>query len=244
MRHTRSRIPTFPYVWEAWHRVSTTGRFSLWNAPVLSSQKQIFSIYSQKQILTFYQVEPAHFCLFCFDFNNKSLIKTVNYSLPHKTHMRTQRSVNTACTHQIQTCTSFASWWILTVPPPLPCTSNPGQFLSPVWGTSDVGGCGFGRTGGQDVSLIITQSDLLPAPDSLPPAPDTSSMDGGLEGMEIPEGGGTYGSRLTASSSSKGTFRILPQTDTMPWSANWLILRPLFSSARLPLLPLRSPLLP
>lgn len=77
-----------------------------------------------------------------------------------------------------------------TNPPPLPCTSNPGQFLSPVWGTSSVGGCGYGQTGGQDVSLIITQSDLLPAPDSLPPAPDTSSTDGGLEGMEGPKGGG------------------------------------------------------
>lgn len=71
----------------------------------------------------------------------------------------------------------------LQLSPTLPRTSNPGQFLSPVWGTSDVGGCGFGRTGGQDVSLIITQSDLLPAPDSLPPAPDTSSADGELEGM-------------------------------------------------------------
>lgn len=125
-------------------------------------------------------------------------------------------------------------------PPTLPRTSNPGQFLSPVWGTSDVGGCGFGRTGGQDVSLIITQSDLLPAPDSLPPAPDTSSSAGRDGGT----GGGTYGLRLTASSSSRGRFRILPHADTMPWSPNWLILRPPFSSARLPLLPLRSPLLP
>lgn len=128
-----------------------------------------------------------------------------------------------------------------THPPPPPCTSNPGQFLSPVWGTSDVGGCGSGRTGGQDVSLIITPSDLLPAPDSLPPAPDTSSTDG-VAGRDGGTGGGAYGPGLTASSSSRATFRILPETDTMPWSANSLILHPPFFMR--PLLPLRSPLLP
>lgn len=34
----------------------------------------------------------------------------------------------------------------------------------------------------------MTQLDLLPAPDSLPAAPDTSSTDVGFEGMEGPEG--------------------------------------------------------
>lgn len=75
----------------------------------------------------------------------------------------------------------FALCLALTFPPstsltPPSCTSYPGQFLPPVWGTSNI--VGFG---GQDVSLIITQSDLHPAPDSLPLAPDTSFACGGLE---------------------------------------------------------------
>lgn len=44
-----------------------------------------------------------------------------------------------------------------SLPPPLPCTPNPGQFLSPIWGTGSGGDCGVG----QDVALIIAQSDPL-----------------------------------------------------------------------------------
>lgn len=75
----------------------------------------------------------------------------------------------------------FALCLALTFPPstsltPPSCTSYPGHFLPPVWGTSNIV-----VFGGQDVSLIITQSDLHPAPDSLPLAPDTSFACGGLE---------------------------------------------------------------
>lgn len=72
--------------------------------------------------------------------------------------------------------------------PPCPAPLTLGNSCSCLGHFSNVGGSGYGQTGGQDVSLIMTQSDLLPAPDSLPPAPDTSSMDVGLEGMEGPEG--------------------------------------------------------
>lgn len=136
----------------------------------------------------------------------------------------------------------FALCLALTFPPstsltPPSCTSYPGQFLPPVWGTSNI--VGFG---GQDVSLIITQSDLHPAPDSLPLAPDTSFACGGLERRG--GGGWTYGPALTARSSSRGMLRIFPLTDTTPWSTNWLILRSLSLVCSLPLLPLGSTLLP
>lgn len=53
-----------------------------------------------------------------------------------------------------------------------------------------------------------------------------------------------YEPRLTTKSSNRGTFWILPVTDTTAWSTNWLILPRLLLTVRLPLLPLRSPLLP
>lgn len=120
---------------------------------------------------------------------------------------------------------------------------NPEQFLSRLWATSSVGGCGFGHTGGQDAGLIITQLDLNPAPDGLLPVPDTS-LSKCLEGwMHARMEGVGNGPGLTASSSSRG---ILPRADPTPRSANWLIFRLLSTplSACSPLLPLRSTLLP
>ncbi|CAB1449474.1 unnamed protein product [Pleuronectes platessa] len=116
--------------------------------------------------------------------------------------------------------------WFLTVSSSCTtCTSDPGQFLSPVWGTGDVLVVDVGRTGRQDVILITAQSDLLPAPRRLSQLPPPH----------------TQGPTLTASSSSRGRVRVRPHTT--PCSTNWLILTlpPLFAFLFFRFVPLFCP---